>query len=163
MRTKKRFVTPFLIPVGIGLIIYAVFLLVTMVNFSMMDKDSIRNLIFLSIMILFGIFFIFAMGVIELKLADSKITKYINLVGLKIFRVHTNLPKNCKGILITRRKAFWHRFLQKENYFFNSSYDVAVLSMRDRAFNVLNVPKEDALKYGQALADHYKVELSIND
>ena len=163
MRTKKRFVTPFLIPVGIGLIVYAVFLLVTRVNFTLMDKDSIRNIIFLSVMILFGVFFIFAIGVIELKLAESKITKYINLLGLKIFKIHTNLPKNCKGIVITRRKAFWHRFLKKENYFFNSSYDVAVLSMRERAFNVLNVPKEDALKYGQALADNYNVKLTGND
>jgi len=161
MRTKKRFVSPVLIPVGILLIGYAIFIFLTYVNLEKMETDSIKNLIFLSIMAYFGIFFIFATGVIELKLEVNKITKYINLLGLKMFRIHTDLPKKCKGLVVKKRKAFWHSFMKKENFFFLSSYDVAIVSMREREFNILNLPKEDALKYAQELANFYNVEWNL--
>lgn len=163
MRTKKRFVSPLLIPVGIALFGYATFLFLTRVDLDKMDSDSIKGLIFIGIMVWFGIFFIFAKGVIELKVAEGKITKFINLLGLRMFRIHTNLPKKCKGVVVNKRKAFWHNFIKNENFFFMSSYDVAIVNMRDREFNVLNVPKQDALRYAQEIANSYGVEFTLNE
>jgi hypothetical protein len=157
---KTYFLTP-LLPLGLILILFGLFVIVR--DFLFLQKVGLVyfNVTGLIIVLVGFAIFLFKGG-FKFDPINKTLTKYIRFAGLKLWTNQVRLPKSIDYIEVVKKNKTLTSYYKAAIPITSKviTYDVYIVYEKGYRFSRLfSIDSNQALEYGQVIADAYNVEL----